>query len=353
MLEHGTQDWTTIQMALREFVANAIDRTLRNGDRVPEDIVIHKVDAPAFSAGYTRIFIPWTDEIGTWLNNIGHYFLHFTSNNWKDSSVIRKNRIDKPRYYKQGVLVHNEGGQSSLFDYNFKDIRLDESRNADSYACLSKAASLLAISGELVARKTLNAVFSGVSCTEVTRFYSCNLGASVEDRHAADWLNAFHHLYGSTAAIYNTSGIDGHLSKRGFKPVLLTNKEWYQFLTNCHIPNAETILSNEELTIPNASEPTPAQVAMLKRVWNDLSALGLLNCASLPRLKQYFLLMDADSKQEFGQYKNGTVYVHNTLDGQILYKVILEEITHHITRAGDLSRAIQDYLFTAITKLMF
>ncbi|KKL14213.1 hypothetical protein LCGC14_2517990, partial [marine sediment metagenome] len=149
VLEYGVHDWNNINMALREFVANAIDRTIRenengcfksalNNNELSVDI-IHENKMRARNK-YTRIFIPLTQEVQQFYGELPKRFLHFSEN----PDIIKQKVLPKginvnTLIYKNGVLVRevldDRGNpELSLFDYNFDDeLRLDESRNADDY----------------------------------------------------------------------------------------------------------------------------------------------------------------------------------------------------------------------------
>lgn len=60
--------------------------------------------------------------------------------------------------------------------------------------------------------------------------------------------------------------------------------------------------------------------------------------------------------QCFGYHLPGEdiVYLHNTLGvGEMMYKVALEECVHYVTNSGDMSRDIQDWLFSLVTNMAY
>src|SRR5207249_893280 len=77
VLEYGKQDWNEVALALREFVSNAIDRSIREwGDW--SGVKIEIVDEAQVRArrDHTRVFLPMNAEVLEFFNNLGKWFLH-------------------------------------------------------------------------------------------------------------------------------------------------------------------------------------------------------------------------------------------------------------------------------------
>ena len=86
-LDFGAIDWTDLSMALREFVANAIDRTVREkGDFLPallsEDLRVAIVEDSAVRArdGCTRVFVEVNPDVQRFYGELPRRFLHFSGN---------------------------------------------------------------------------------------------------------------------------------------------------------------------------------------------------------------------------------------------------------------------------------
>ena len=79
VLSYGEKDWNEVALALREFVSNAIDRSIREqGDW--SGVKIEIVDEPQVRAkrDYTRVFVPLSAEVLEFYNDLGKWFLHFS-----------------------------------------------------------------------------------------------------------------------------------------------------------------------------------------------------------------------------------------------------------------------------------
>jgi len=85
-LDFGAIDWTDLSMALREFVANAIDRTVReHGDFLPsllnEELRAAVVEDSTVRArdGFTRVYVEVNDDVQRFYGELPRRFLHFSS----------------------------------------------------------------------------------------------------------------------------------------------------------------------------------------------------------------------------------------------------------------------------------
>jgi len=151
VLDFGAIDWTELGMALREFVSNAIDRTLREESAQFEAAIregrlaVRKVPDTEVRAksGYTRVFVTTNAEIDRYLEELPKRFLHFSDRpgDVKQRLLPKADRnlteMKTAMVYREGVFVREltEQQAASLYDYNFltREIQLDESRNSSEY----------------------------------------------------------------------------------------------------------------------------------------------------------------------------------------------------------------------------
>ncbi len=79
VLDYGKHDWQEVNLALREFVSNAIDRSIREkGDWSGVKIEIVEESQVRAKKDHTRVFIPLSPDILEFYNNLGKWFLHFS-----------------------------------------------------------------------------------------------------------------------------------------------------------------------------------------------------------------------------------------------------------------------------------
>ena len=141
VLEYGKQDWNEVAMALREFVSNAIDRSIREwGDWSGVTIEIVEESQVRAKKNHTRVFVPMNAEVFEFYNNLGKWFLHFSEPESLSNAILPKNNRNlgdrkAAVIYRRGVRVREfeSSDQESLFDYNLNDLTIDESRKASDW----------------------------------------------------------------------------------------------------------------------------------------------------------------------------------------------------------------------------
>ena len=141
VLEYGKQDWNEVAMALREFVSNAIDRTIRErGDWSGVTIEIVEESQVRAKRNHTRVFVPMNAEVLDFYNNLGRWFLHFSEPKSLSKAILPKNNRNlgdrkAAVIFRRGVRVREfeSSDTESLFDYNLNDLTIDESRKASDW----------------------------------------------------------------------------------------------------------------------------------------------------------------------------------------------------------------------------
>lgn len=341
VLEHGVIDWNQVEMGLREFVSNAIDAsTLR---KAPISSVIIKKIGPGDiggEVGKTRIFVKLADTVQQYVDNMNESFLHFVG---KDKDKYLPNEGGEfCRVYKRGVVVCRLK-QPSVFHYNSRHIRLDESRNADSYVCKHAIGSIVSEMEVADLAKVFQAVARNKHIAEYnlpeTSLYFCSSDANKA------WKLAF----GEGILCPETSPVVAKfIQDKGQIPILMPEAYYNKLIA------VQGITSDINYRTKDNHEcfpPTDEMMKAVNKAWTVCSAVSKIYKA-FPKVVGFKPMMDAQS-QTYGQYSNNTVYLHTELSGEMLFKVALEEVVHHITGAGDMSRDFQDYLIRVITSFAY
>jgi len=141
VLDYGRQDWQEVALALREFVSNAIDRSIREkGDWSGVKIEIVDESQVRAKRDYTRVLVPMNAELLEFFNNLGKWFLHFSEPESLNKAILpKRNRNLSERkaavIYRRGVRVREfeSSDTESLFDYNLDDLTIDEARKASDW----------------------------------------------------------------------------------------------------------------------------------------------------------------------------------------------------------------------------
>jgi hypothetical protein len=403
VLEHGATDWQNIDMALREFVSNAIDRAVEEDERqflnaygeplTNEQVqnindqsgpdydtfkaahlnyrknaqgwknvtieVVNEAQVRA-KAGVTRVFIPLTPEVLEFHKNIGKWFLHFSEPELLNTAILpKKDRNLSGRktavIYRRGVRVREVAWPytESLFDYNLEGLKLDESRNVDDYAVASAATAALARADEQVLRTFWQSLLEARKCWEQS-FSEFGLTYNLSDAEKNRWNKTFADVAGKDAVLSTDDG-GQQAARKGYK-VIVAPQEFVQAARKNNVPTPESVLSEDEKQGREIMDSTPDAEAAVDFVWQVITKYKLDNGKKRPQVKTFRKIMDGGA-QTLGIYRDGVVYINQDIAGNgalqtgwhnlthQLLVTALEEVVHHVTQATDMSRDIQDYTF--------
>jgi len=358
VLRFGQLDWKDrIELALREFVSNALDAV--NGDA--SQIRVSVVDtAPRAKAGTTRVYIPWTEEGQAFVNDLSEWFLQFDGSKvWRDSSIIWKNSPSKAKVYRRGVLVRTvESAPNSLFDYNLNDLPLDESRIASDYYVKYYA-------GHAFRNSTNPAHFARVlsqgkgtweSSFDLKGEYD-HVSAKQKAGRVKVWEDAVANVIPADAVVIHEEADDSLAVSKGYKVVRLS-EELYNAAREYGVRTVESILTLDERNGRQLDEECSAQTDLAKEhtrtVWAKLEEAGSTKGEPFPKVRTFSAVTEA-SDGCFGFYRDGTVFINNRGLSQDLspelFSTILEECAHYITKATDNSRDFQAFFINLLVKV--
>lgn len=406
-LNYGESDWDDIRMGLREFVSNAIDRAVEEGehaalgkflvanpgeyvgsDKADEFLDKYRQTATDFKtvkvevvdenqvrakAGTTRVFVPLTDDVADFYTNLGRWFLHFSEPESLRQTILPKrgrNIGDQQMavIYRRGVRVREFTADStpSLFDYNLENLDLDESRNVDDWAVQSAAGKALADADE----QTLAALFGsfGGEVRWEHRFTGYSLKPQWNDRQEAitarakRWERALVGLHGENTVLA-TKGNGEVAARKGFK-VIEVPEAVKEAAAAYGLKTPEKVLSPDETEGREILPPTPDALAAVDFVWAALDRLKLTNGKEKPPVKCFRKIMNAGS-QTLGYCKFGDgVYFNTDIAGEAsvaggtaalshqLVATAVEELAHWVSQSTDCSRDLQDLVFNLAAYLI-
>jgi len=412
VLEYGATDWLSIDLALREFVSNSLDRAEEESDNaflqkwcVAHGIVTQaqvsdearreanvelreyrKTSRPWDSvkievvnenqvrakSGKTRVFVPMNDEVLKFFNNLGKWFLHFSEPELLGKTILPKsNRNLGTRksavIYRRGVRVREfeSSDVPSLFDYNLENLELDESRKVDDWRVQGEAGKAIAGSDKTVIGKLMQSYLQADTVWE-HQFQEWALTGQYESRvdlaaRSVMWQEAFNSVVGEDAVVSTANG--GERAKRkGFR-VLEAPEAFVKAAEKYGIRTPDKVLTNDEKEGRTISDTTPSMIEAVQWIWGVATKHDMLNGKEFPKVAGYTKIMEAGG-QSLGFYRDGTVYINTDLSGdasmvfvtadqlsQQLLVTAAEEVSHHITGATDNSRDFQDYLLNLLVKV--
>jgi hypothetical protein len=363
----GEMDWScNLDMALREFVANAIDRTdkehqMNDGPTVREsfldrDLAIEVCPDDWMRAqdGYTRVFIDSCDECQEYCDNLHLRFLHFGSTNLGNNIIPKVNPAKKKaQIYYNGVFVRElTNSADSLRDYNFtgNQIKIDESRNLDEYTARGAIGKLYKDGNvdELVVLFT--ALGRGVACLETGLdgyYIKPNSWESGNEERRERWQEAWERANGDCVACGEDQGIVAEFArKKGYKYSVIKEAAMLDVVKEFGIKS----VGGRVITAP-----TFDAIDAVTKVWEWITATDLVDTEKCkkPVVKGFDEITDAESEC-WGFYKPGDdcIYIRNDCGGEYLLETVLEEVTHYVTGAQDGSRDMQNFLMRLFIRWM-
>lgn len=374
VLDYGKQDWGEVGLALREFVSNAIDRSIREvGDWSTVKIEIVDENRVRAKSGCTRVFVPFNADVLNFFNDLGKWFLHFSEPGLLEKAILpKKNRNLSDRkaavIYRRGVRVREfeSSDTESLFDYNLNDLTIDESRKASDWdvkhhcgrALANADKGILALLFDRLVNSTEQPVWEfGFDTYALQPSYR---NSEEHDEHRDNWQQAFASIAGDDAVLTGDGSVD-QLERKGFKPIVAPDN-----LVNAArqygVQTPSTILSADEMSGREITEASPDAQASVDFVWQLLKEIGLTNDKAKPPVKCFTSILNAGVMLN-GYYRDDEVFINRDLGsaGSLvagtdaltdrLLKVALEEIAHYVTLANDNSRDFQNYLLDVAVKL--
>lgn len=377
-LDFGSYDWNNVNMAIREFVSNAIDRTIREeGDfqeaKKNNRLSVELDDSVRAKDGYTRIFVPATKEVISFFSELGWRFLHFGEPEKLNQKLLPKkrrginpfsqnNEIDTATIYKNGVFVRKvRSAVPSLFDYNFSDeLSLDECRNVNDSTVTEAVGSFVKNAEVPQIKLLMEASLERKDVWELTSVPSYYIRPYYESgerkqKICEKWQEAYRMVAADCVAVpHNNPHIADYVEKKGHKTAVF-NKELVEIFQAYEIKTAENILNSlEKSGYEECAIPFSAFQASQK-LWKIMHELGMTANKEFPAQKCFVKNMDGGSLVK-GKYEDGAVYVNKVIaDGGVttdLLATLIEEHVHHITQAKDGSRDLQDFAFTFAAALL-
>lgn len=373
VLDYGRHDWQEVALALREFVSNAIDRSIREkGDWSAVKVEVVDEGQVRAKRDHTRVFIPMNAEVLQFFNDLGKWFLHFSEPEALNKAILpKKNRNLSDRkaavIYRRGVRVREfeSSDVESLFDYNLNNLTIDEARKASDWDVRHACGRALADADkDILARLFDRLINSDEGCWEFG-FDTYSLQPSFRDsadnelRKRQNWQEAFALVAGDDAVLTGEASAS-QLERKGYKPVqapenLVRAAEQYGVQTPAKV------LSADEQVGRQISDPTPDAQAAVDFVWSWLEETGLTNGKEKPPVKVFTSILDGGTMLN-GFCRDGTVFLHEALGGTAsefggrealshrLLHVALEEVAHHVTGATDNCRDFQNFLLDLVVK---
>ena len=373
-LDFGSIDWVNVNMALREFVSNAIDRTVReeNGEFIPalQDgrLMVAAVEDEKVRAtdGFTRVYIEMNDAVQRYQMELPRRFLHFSDRpeQVKQSMLSKANRNlgnkQTAVIYRAGVFVREiqETPENSVYDYNFKvhELQIDEARNSSEYVIKAAIARLYrrATAAELVP------VFT--TMIEQTPLFEDCLDADYilprweepKEEQKKNWQEAWQAVAADAVMCGPSSTLCEFVERKGYPTRSLRAVGIVEAAARFGVRTEASVLSNVEQKGREKLPATPAAEAAVTIAWDWIVALDMTNGKAKPPVGSFKDHMNGGSRTLGFCDETGVYLAEDHASGEgvtkMTLKTALEEIAHWVTEASDCSRDFQDFLLRVIVE---
>lgn len=378
VLAYTSADWGSIDLALREYISNALDACILDGipaDKAGKAVKIEIVgsDKVRAKAGHTRIFVPVTPSVQKFFNNLGRWFLHFSEPELLGKNVLPKNGrnlvehegqkpLQRAVIFRRGVRVREftSDNTTSMFDYNLPELQMDESRQVDDWRVMNEVGRVLRKADRQTLAKVLKSMKTGEEVWE-QKLSGYGLAPdwrdSTETRESmlTEWQAALELVAGEDGVIVSDEAdiVAELVARKGYQPIQVQSG-WLEAAKKLGVTTDEKVISEDDKKGREYSDPTPTMLNSLDILWAKLEALGMTQGKAKPPAKVFYEGTVAEG-QTWGLYKDGTVMLHREIANEAseLHNwVLLEEVAHHITGATDLSRDFQTYLVRLASMLL-
>jgi hypothetical protein len=312
VLEFGSLDWNGLDMALREFVSNAIDAT---GDDGIVKVSLRESIKPVDDK--TIVAFELTPEVNKFYSELPIRFLRF-NHQFADTVVplgpINKSvpECDKGRIYRKGVFVRTTV-HNSLFDYNFGDeVKIDESRNMADYTVSENAAEYWGkadVSTLARIMPLLPTMTDKMFEYHFAGYTLCNTYATSKKKV---WAEAYKDCY-LDALIYNEhSRLVEMAEKKGYATLYIPSQGWYKALENAGVRTVSNTLKKDYNLGDKGEMPKTAPrtlVTRVNKIWSKLARYELTRYKDCPAVKSFVSMANA-GEITMAYHKDGTIYVN-------------------------------------------
>lgn len=403
VLEHGSDDWQGIELGLREFVSNAIDQAIEEGENAflakfasdrpdfdmndaesiqsaKDALTTYRQTAKDYKnvemaivdeskvrakSGYTRVFIPVNGDVFSFFENIDKWFLHFKHDELLTQAILPKadRNLGSSKtavIYRRGVRVREVqiNPANSLFDYNLEDLKLDESRKCDDHYVAYSVASAW---GKNASVDNVAVLFQTVMNQSNVWELGLDFGFGMDWGNTQTkkvWAEAWSRVAGDDYVICGQGA--GEMARRkGYKTLEVADK-FLRGAELCGIPTPATKLTKDQQEGLEIFDSTPTAEMVVDFAWGICERESMLNGKAKPSVKTFRKIMSGGS-QSLGFYRDNTVFLNlDLVDSQAeSWKSVpnqtlvtaFEEVAHHITGATDNSRDFQDFAFNMVMLL--
>lgn len=352
---YGIDNWHTVDMALREFISNAIDGQIDYDGKI-QNVKVEVTESDRASKDCVRVYIPMNAEVAEYMDNIKNNFIctRFTYN--PKQVVLPKNEPGPSRFYRKGVFA-GEFGENALFDYNLPDLKIDECRIVDSDVARRSAARAIMLNKNMLVRY-FKAAPDCWERKDISTYYFSPQNYSYDDECAKireNFEQALTSVLGVNKVVCQNKNEADVLRAKGYEPEIIEDSYLYEGIKQkTTLKKISDVLSKNEREGRMIVDTLPEHIRSFDEVWDMLVSMNLTANKKKPSLTSYRRVEMHDGRDAFAMYDftNKEVLINaDYTSGTNLIQSLLHELGHHITEALDGSLPMQEFGFNVAARL--
>lgn len=366
-LEVGEHDWTRVDQALREFLSNVIDRSIRESTARGENVrpQIYLTDSvPTGEEGTTTFVVPASIDVIDFFKKSPEAYLHLNYPELLDQTVLdptpRRREVlgAGPHFYRMGCYLHvskeiAESGRTSAFDYNLPStLTINECREVAQSNLLWSLGSALDAATIEQKMKVLRELHEDSQLVEslISSYCFCSYGGVKQS-----WFDAWEKLSGGAKLALGHDEVNlAH--ENNIKPYYLPKCGLSEHLTKSGIETVTSLLTEKSEMPQGLMPPSEELTRVFDKIWDFFN----INYQTGFKEKPTLLVFPAMPSQP---YLVGSCYLetktivirqdeaNDPLSINCL-KALMEEMLHYTSGLTDYSAGYQEVLIQTIAWLL-
>jgi len=360
VVDMGAIDWKcNLDMAIREFAANAIDHTVKRGDDLKEaranrDLCVEIVPDGLRKAqkGFTRVYIESCEKCEEYVDALPRKFLQFSNQPLNQPIMPKINPLNKKvQVYLCGAFVCElKDSADSMFDYNFRkdQIAIDESRNLGEYAARAAIAKLYKDAPAVTLSKVFQALLDGVACLEtgLDTYYIKPDWSGARDSQKTRWQDAWASCHADDAVICSgqSNVVEKYAKQKGYVLGSVSNSSWVECASQYGIKTITDVLDVDEREGRVTQPPTLEAEAAFVKASQFMADRDLLDTPCT------VCGFTEEKSETEAYYRESVVYIRTDVFDN-LESLCIEQLAKHNVRTNS-ARMTSDVLLLACVRSM-